>query len=301
MMDERIKDKLDNGDKALSGMPYLYRSKGLPSEVYDVRMKKEVNGEILNLAIEDTLQRYPYFGVRFEEREGDFFAVKNENPLVAVNTEGFIPLGGHSNNYHLMGVTYWKNSLKLSFHHGLTDGRGAKNFLELLVRFYSDYDSAEKEEFEKVKAAHLETAKELRFEEYADPCEEKHEIKDKSGMQVFFLGYGYAPIFYSRRYLIKNYLKYIGEDAGTDYQIVSDTGSVYPISEEEFGTTVYTEKPINLINHLDELKNIDYLVLKSNKIDDGEFNKVVDKFINREHIKDDYVGFFNTKTIYRVK
>lgn len=102
MMDERIKDKLDNGDKALSGMPYLYRSKGLPSEVYDVRMKKEVNGEILNLAIEDTLQRYPYFGVRVEEREGDFFAVKNENPLVAVNTEGFIPLGGHSNNYHLM-------------------------------------------------------------------------------------------------------------------------------------------------------------------------------------------------------
>ena len=127
------------------------------------------------------------------------------------------------------------------------------------------------------------------------------EIKDKSGMQVFFLGYGYAPIFYSRRYLIKNYLKYIGEDAGTDYQIVSDTGSVYPISEEEFGTTVYTEKPINLINHLDELKNIDYLVLKSNKIDDGEFNKMVDKFINREHTKDDYVGFFNTKTIYRVK
>lgn len=191
MMDERIKDKLDNGDKAFSGMPYLYRSKGLPSEVYDVRMKKEVNGEILNLAIEDTLQRYPYFGVRFEEREGDFFAVKNENPLVAVNTEGFIPLGGHSNNYHLMGVTYWKNSLKLSFHHGLTDGRGAKNFLELLVRFYSDYDSAEKEEFEKVKAAHLETAKELRFEEYADPCEEKHEIKDKSGRIEGLVSKGY--------------------------------------------------------------------------------------------------------------
>ena len=32
------------------------------------------------------------------------------------------------------------------------------------------------------------------------------EIKEKSGMEVFFLGYGYAPIFYSRRYLIRNYL-----------------------------------------------------------------------------------------------
>jgi len=127
------------------------------------------------------------------------------------------------------------------------------------------------------------------------------EIKDKSGMEVFFLGYGYAPIFYSRRYLISNYLKYIGEDKGKEYKIVSDTGSIYPINEEEYGTTIYTEKPINLINYLDELSSIDYLVLKSNKISDDEFNKMVDKFINREHTKDEYIGFFNTKTIYRVK
>ena len=128
------------------------------------------------------------------------------------------------------------------------------------------------------------------------------EIKDKSGMEIFFFGYGYAPIFYSRRYLISNYLKYINEENdGNDYKIVSDTENVYPISEEEFGTTIYTKRPINLINHLEELKNIDYLVLKSNKIDDSEFNKMVDKFINHEHIEDDYIGFFNTKTIYRVK
>ena len=45
-------------------MPYLYRSKGLPSEVYDVRMRKSINGELLKLAIADTVIRYPYFGVR---------------------------------------------------------------------------------------------------------------------------------------------------------------------------------------------------------------------------------------------
>ena len=127
------------------------------------------------------------------------------------------------------------------------------------------------------------------------------EIKNKSGMEIFFLGYGYAPIFYSRRYLITNYLKYISEDKGKEYKIVSDTDKTYPISEEEYGTTIYTEKPINLINYLDDIKDIDYLVLKSNKIDDAEFNKMVDKFINKEHIEDEYIGFFNTKTIYRVK
>ena len=126
------------------------------------------------------------------------------------------------------------------------------------------------------------------------------EIKDKSGMEIFFLGYGYAPIFYSRRYLVTNYLKYIKEDNGNKYEIVSDTGSVYPINEEEYGTTIYTEKPINLLNYIDEL-DIDYLVLKSNMIKDSEFNKMVDRFINKDKIDEEYIGFFNEKTIYRVK
>ena len=128
------------------------------------------------------------------------------------------------------------------------------------------------------------------------------EIKDNSKMEIFFLGYGYAPIFYSRRYLISNYLKYINkEKKDGNYSIVSDTDVEYPISEEAYGTTVYTEKPINLINYLDELNKIDYLVLKSNKIDDVEFNKMIDKFLRHEHIDNDYVGFLNTKTIYKVK
>ena len=135
---KNVETILKNGDKALSGMPYLYRSKGLPSEVYDVRMRKGINGELLKLAIADTVIRYPYFGVKFIEKDGDFYAVRNEMKLEAHHKDGFIPLGGHSNNYHLMGVTYWEKSLKLSFHHGLTDGRGAKTFLETLLRFYSE-------------------------------------------------------------------------------------------------------------------------------------------------------------------
>ena len=121
-------------------------------------------------------------------------------------------------------------------------------------------------------------------------------------MEIFFLGYGYAPIFYSRRYLVSNYLKYIGEDNdGYEYHIISDTDKKYLIEEEKYGTTIYTEKPINLLNYLDKLKDIDYLVLKSNKINNDEFNKMVDKFINHERIDNEYIGFFKTKTIYKVK
>lgn len=182
---------LENGDRALSGMPYLYRSKGLPSEVYDARLREKINGKLLERAIDDTLVRFPYFSVRFEEREGDFYAVKNEAGLTAHNTEGLVALGGHSNNYHLMGITYWDKSLKLSFHHGLTDGRGAKSFLETLIKYYSDYADASAEEYGNIRNHHLELALELSLDEMTDPCENKYELKGKSGKIEGLVSKGY--------------------------------------------------------------------------------------------------------------
>ena len=66
---KNVETILKNGDKALSGMPYLYRSKGLPSEVYDVRMREDINGELLKLAIADTVIRYPYMDFKRFLRE----------------------------------------------------------------------------------------------------------------------------------------------------------------------------------------------------------------------------------------
>ena len=128
------------------------------------------------------------------------------------------------------------------------------------------------------------------------------EIKNNSNMFIMFMVYGYAPIFYSRRYLVSNYLKYIKDNKnGNKYKIISDTGIEYPINEEEYGTTIYTEREINLINYLDMLKDIDYIVMRSNMLDDDAFDSMVDKFINKEKMNETYLGFFNTKTIYRVK
>lgn len=128
------------------------------------------------------------------------------------------------------------------------------------------------------------------------------EIKNNSNMDIYFTVYGYLPIFYSRRYLVRNYLKFIEqEDKNGDFSIISDTNIEYPIREEEYGTTIYTEKEINLINYLDYLNDIDYVVMNCNLIDDDEFNLMVDKFINKELIDDCYLGFFNKKTIFKVK
>lgn len=48
-------------DKIYAGLPYLYRASGLPSEVYEVRFRSDIDGGLLEKAIADTLERYPYF------------------------------------------------------------------------------------------------------------------------------------------------------------------------------------------------------------------------------------------------
>jgi len=131
--------------------------------------------------------------------------------------------------------------------------------------------------------------------------EELMEIKKNSKMKLMFLGYGYQPIFYSRRYLVSNYLKYINNDKGNDYQIISDNLVKYPISEEEYGTTIYSPSEINLINYLSDLDSIDYIVMNSVNIDNNKFNLMVDKFLKREKVDNAYLGFFKIKTIYKVK
>ena len=132
--------------------------------------------------------------------------------------------------------------------------------------------------------------------------EELLEIKKNTKNTIMFMVYGYAPIFYSRRYLITNYLKYIKEkNTKSKYTIVSDNDITYPINEEAYGTTIYSPQIINLINYLGELDKIDYLVMQSNNIPEDEFNNMVDKFINKEQISNPYIGFFETKTIYKVK
>ena len=131
--------------------------------------------------------------------------------------------------------------------------------------------------------------------------EELNKMKENSNGFIMITSYGYVPIFMSRRYLLTNYMKYIGlSKKEAQYHLISDEDK-YPICEESDGTAIYTKEPINLINRLDDIKNIDYLVLNSNLITLEEYNKVVDNYISKVPMNNCYLGFFDTKTIYKVK
>lgn len=129
--------------------------------------------------------------------------------------------------------------------------------------------------------------------------EEIEQIKKNTNMKLFYLSYGRMPLFCSRRYLLTNYLKYIGKSKkNLDYFIQDKDNTLY-ISEEKNATIIYSDI-INLINQIDELDFIDYLVLDFNNIKSSY--EVISTFLNKtKDRKEYYLGFYNTKTIFKVK
>lgn len=123
------------------------------------------------------------------------------------------------------------------------------------------------------------------------------DIKNNTSMNVYYTVYGYLPIFYSRRYLLSNYFKYINKDMNDDTYYIFNNDLRYMIKEYSYGTIIYSPL-VNLINELDKIKNIDNLVIDLSYTGDIS---VIDKFINNEKMDDVYTGFFNKKTIYKLK
>ena len=128
---------------------------------------------------------------------------------------------------------------------------------------------------------------------------EVKEIKENTDMKLFYMVYGRIPLFCSRRYLLTNYFDYINKNMKSgEYYIKNREDKLY-ISEEDNATIIYSDV-VNLINNIDNLSFVDYLVLDFNNIDSCK--KIIEKFINKE--KDDieyYKGFYDIKTIFKVK
>lgn len=123
------------------------------------------------------------------------------------------------------------------------------------------------------------------------------EINSNTKMNIYYTVYGYLPIFYSRRYLITNYFKYIDKDMNDDTYYIFNNDMKYMIKEYSYGSIIYSPI-VNLINEIEEIKDIDNLVIDLSYIEDID---VIDKFINNEKEENTYTGFFNKKTIYKLK
>lgn len=129
--------------------------------------------------------------------------------------------------------------------------------------------------------------------------EEIKDIKENTNMKLLYTAYGRIPLFCSRRYLITNYLEYINKNKERTNYYIKNKDDVLYISEEDNATIIYSDI-VNLINDLEELDFIDYLVLDFNNIE--ECREIINKFINKEQDENDYYkGFYDKKTIFKVK
>ena len=142
--------------------------------------------------------------------------------------------------------------------------------------------------------------------------DEINEIKDKSDIKLFTFVLGYPLMSFTRRSLLTNYFKSIDKEPNSNSYKVTNEGEEYFISEEETGTSLYKGQIVNGSIYLKDLKT-DYIVLNDSFIDEELFNKILKLFIKLTNKYDDktvkeidslagdYRGFFDTKTIYKVK
>ena len=123
-------------ERIRSGQAYLYQKNGMESEVMEITFHKKVIGSFLNQALLETIKRYPYLNTKLVELDGDFYIIQNEMALTARKTKKLVKLGHISCGYHLVDVTYNGNTVYVSWHHALCDGKGIKPFVETLIYYY---------------------------------------------------------------------------------------------------------------------------------------------------------------------
>lgn len=127
--------------------------------------------------------------------------------------------------------------------------------------------------------------------------DEIKKIKENTKNTIYYTVYGYLPIFYSRRLVLTNYFKYINKDMKSDRYYIYNNNLKYMIIEHNYGTIIYSPL-VNLQNKMKDITKIINPIIDLSYTSDIE---VLDKFINNELANDEYTGFFDKKTIYKLK
>jgi hypothetical protein len=126
---------LDNAANLYSAI----RTKRLPWVFrISVTLRKRINAELAQKALDSVIVRFPYFKVR--QRPGFFWHYLESNPnRLMLQAEGPSPcrfLPDECSNGYLLRVQAYKCRISVEFFHGLTDGAGGLHFLKSLVACY---------------------------------------------------------------------------------------------------------------------------------------------------------------------
>ena len=119
-----------------SGMMYYYSDIAARSLVTKLVLKDDVLEEVLVYALKQTVKRHPHITRSLREENGNFYMVDNDRPISVLKKDTGLVLGGKEANYHLYGITYNSNVLRIYWYHGLMDGMASQRVLETLLYYY---------------------------------------------------------------------------------------------------------------------------------------------------------------------
>ena len=124
--------------KLFSELRALYGAdKGSSNDIrIRVRMRDLVDPDALRHAVDCTMERYPYFLVELQKKDGAFLFVENHRPVVITHSLHGVELNAEASNYHLIAFCRWDNWIILDIFHGMTDGTGAYEVLRTLLYYY---------------------------------------------------------------------------------------------------------------------------------------------------------------------
>ena len=81
-------------EQNFSGVTSLYRSSPHRAYVVEVELKNRIRGDMLQEAVDQTLQRMPYVADALTEQDGDSLYVVNQKPSGVVETKQLTSVGG---------------------------------------------------------------------------------------------------------------------------------------------------------------------------------------------------------------
>ncbi len=106
-------------------------------------LKENVNGTILEEAVEELRERFPYFYIRARIEGNDIITIPNPLPVTVRNTWNPILIASKDANYHHMALKFEGKRIGLEMNHTLSDGAGMLPFFKSLLFVYLSKISGE--------------------------------------------------------------------------------------------------------------------------------------------------------------
>lgn len=119
-----------------SGATQFYGRTKKRSYIVELSLSEAVRGELLQQAVDRTLQRLPYYRSTFVRKKGLYYYADNDLPFLVAQSREPRVIGGEITNYHMLDVTYWENKISFAMFHGLCDGLGLNRFIEAVLYHY---------------------------------------------------------------------------------------------------------------------------------------------------------------------